>query len=155
MPESGKKGLCECPHIKNIYYSGVYDMNKSFLIVFEVEICTSATTCTVHLWKKYKIVNNINEYSIHVRKDFRLQSFDLWEKVFTHKVQKRDAAGRGGGTVHMPFMLRECSLQAFFHDLSPLKENRCQRNFYFVSSQTMQWIWEKTWCCGWVWLIEG
>lgn len=27
--------------------------------------------------------------------------------MFTHKVQKRDAADRGGGTVHMPFMLRE------------------------------------------------
>lgn len=79
MPESGRKGICECPHIMNIYYSGVCDIKKSFLIVFEVEICTSAMSCSIHLWKKYKIVHNVNEYcySIHVIKDSRLQSFDL------------------------------------------------------------------------------
>lgn len=63
-------------HLKNIYCSGVYDVNKN---------------------------DSIDEYwfLINFTNDSRLQCFDHWEKVFTHKNQDK------GGTVHMPFMLQE------------------------------------------------
>lgn len=87
---NAEMGVKNLTHLKTIYCSGVYDGNKNTL-----NCIWSWTNCTVQQ------NNQLMNTGIQFINDSRLQCFDLWEKVFTHKDQDK------GGTVHMPFMLRE------------------------------------------------